>query len=155
MRDVFERFWEKVNMGHVDVCWEWQASCDRGGYGQFGYEGKMAKAHRMAMFLSGKLAELKGNKTNLVLHRCNNKRCVNPNHLYVGTDLDNMRDALKAGVLNTKRRSRHSPEIRQAALDLDLAGKGVSAIARELGVSISFVASLIKRQKKRNSLLDN
>lgn len=80
------RFWDKVLLG--DGCWEWQASL-RTGYGQFKYRGRMERAHRVSwLLLVGPVPE-----GMWVLHHCDNRLCVRPDHLYLGTAKDNARDA--------------------------------------------------------------
>jgi hypothetical protein len=85
--ELEERYWSKVDKGNTDECWEWQASTNRHGYGWFFVDGEPKLAHRV-------IADAKGMDTDgeLVLHHCDNPSCVNPNHLYIGTQADNMRD---------------------------------------------------------------
>ena len=70
-------------------CWEWQGGrTANGGYGVSRYGGKFCRAHRKAwMLLNGPIPE-----GMLVLHRCGNAACVRPDHLYVGSNRDNMID---------------------------------------------------------------
>jgi len=85
------RFWEKVDKGSNNECWNWLASQNGHGYGQIcdGFCG-IVSAHRISWEIHfGPIPEGK-----LVLHKCDNKRCVNPNHLYLGTQSDNRRDAV-------------------------------------------------------------
>jgi hypothetical protein len=89
-----QRFWEKVIKAENDQCWEWQAATDDDGYGIFGIEGcTAAKAHRVSYeWATGiKPGDLK------VLHHCDNPPCVNPQHLYLGTPMDNMQDKIARG----------------------------------------------------------
>lgn len=76
-------------------CIEWGGSCDGGGYGVVKHEGKKWKAHRLAYTLAfGDPGELN------VLHRCDNPPCVNPAHLFVGTQADNAQDMVRKGRMN-------------------------------------------------------
>ena len=86
-----ERFWSKVAKG--ENCWIWQASVDRGGYGTFGFDGRVQKAHRVAyQLVIGPIP------VGLhILHSCDNPRCVNPAHLRAGSRSENMRDKVARG----------------------------------------------------------
>lgn len=85
-------FWWKVRIG--DGCWEWQAARDRRGYGLIRFRGALHRAHRVSWALAhGELP------TACVLHRCDNRSCVRPEHLFLGTQGDNVRDARDKGRL--------------------------------------------------------
>jgi len=88
-----DRFWAKVNKKSSGTCWEWTATLNAKGYGLFGIEGRMRLAHRISWFLNS--AKHPGALS--VLHKCDNPRCVNPEHLFLGTQADNMKDMDKKG----------------------------------------------------------
>lgn len=93
------RFWMKVNkspgQGPIGECWEWTACRTPNGYGQMNTgNGKKDMAHRLAWAFVQKQsppADL------FVCHHCDNRGCVRPSHLYVGTQTDNMRDCARRG----------------------------------------------------------
>lgn len=90
-----ERFLSKVEIKDSKECWEWKAAY-RGKYGAFKFNNKNIDAHRVSYLL------FKGDipKNMYVCHTCDNPKCVNPNHLFLGTHSDNMKDAFNKGRLN-------------------------------------------------------
>ena len=84
-----ERFWSKVNKRNFSECWEWDATIGIDGYGQFWFKGKMIHAHRVSWMIKNDREIPNGM---IALHSCDNKRCVNPYHIRIGTYSDNMAD---------------------------------------------------------------
>lgn len=86
-----DRFWSKVSKG--EGCWLWDGHLQPKGYGNFTVGNKTWKAHRFAWVLTfGAIAD-----GLFVLHRCDNPTCVRPDHLFLGTNDDNMRDMVNKG----------------------------------------------------------
>ena len=75
----------------TDSCWIWTGLSIWNGYGRIWVKGKPKLAHRVSMFL---YKDFDLNSDKLILHKpeCNNRKCVNPDHLYIGDHNDNMRD---------------------------------------------------------------
>jgi hypothetical protein len=86
-----ERFWKRVD--RTGDCWEWQGQLSEKGYGQLQVQGKQKRAHRVSWELSnGPIPD-----GMVIMHRCDNPKCVRPEHLSVGTVADNNRDMQRKG----------------------------------------------------------
>lgn len=92
-RNMMDRFLEKIKVDG-NGCWNWQGYMQKNGYGQFGIStNKSLYAHRVSYELFNK----ESTKGKYVCHKCDNPSCVNPDHLYLGTQLDNIRDSIRNG----------------------------------------------------------
>jgi HNH endonuclease len=90
-----ERFWMQVKK--AEACWIWKGGTDQDGYGCFRGESHgilYHRAHRYSWALHNGRAVP---KYALICHTCDQPRCVRPEHLYLGTSLDNMRDKIRKG----------------------------------------------------------
>lgn len=150
-RPVADRFFEKINKVESG-CWEWSGAIGSHGYGNFaiGSERSSRKteyAHRAAwLIIHGPIPD-----GMVVCHRCDNKRCVNPEHLFIGTQHENVRDCIIKGRANY--RSGPNPKIQGVrhpnarlseeqvkAIFSDM--RPYSKIASDLGVSVSTVHNI-------------
>lgn len=89
--DVITRFWAKVSK--TDTCWLWTACTTHRGYGRLQVDGHALLAHRIAYAL----AYAPPPNDMLVCHHCDNPTCVRPDHLFLGTPLDNRTDCIRKG----------------------------------------------------------
>ena len=91
--NIVDKFWSRVaKTSSIDDCWEWQAGRSSR-YGYFFIPPRNQLAHRVSwMFTYGDIPE-----GMCVCHKCDNVFCVNPNHLFLGTQTDNMRDMKSKG----------------------------------------------------------
>ena len=91
---LVDRFWKSVDKKGEDECWIWKSSLINGRYGSFRFITINTSAHRIAYELThGRIIE----KDTYVLHKCDNRLCCNPKHLFLGTQQDNMNDMIKKG----------------------------------------------------------
>lgn len=85
---INDLFWSYVDIRGPEECWNWRGGLHARGYGHFNSFPRQHRANRIAWILTnGEIPEGK-----MCLHKCNNKKCVNPNHLYLGNYFDNARD---------------------------------------------------------------
>ena len=93
---VRKRFYSKFIAGIIDECWEWKAYKNKSGYGVMRYgskRGNNALAHRISYLLN--MGEIPSGL--FVMHTCDNPPCVNPSHLRLGTNQDNVDDMVNKG----------------------------------------------------------
>jgi hypothetical protein len=159
-RNTPEDFWPKVSTGAPDECWEWQGAKTSGGYGCVSWHGFRVQAHRVAYFLANGGIALSTNfreagvakkYREFVLHRCDNRVCCNPSHLFLGSMRDNQLDAYSK-KRKTQPRSQHS-NAKLTATDVVVIRQRYDAeestqqqLAVEFGVSQRVISLVVRRE---------
>lgn len=144
VRPIVERFEEKFIRCPMSGCWLWTEHANRAGYGVFyPRTGEAWLAHRYSWFLvNGPIPD-----GMLVCHRCDMPACINPAHLFLGTDQDNSDDKIRKSRMR-RGSSRTNAKLRESDVVAVLADQRTHVqIARELGIAPSTISD-IKRGKR-------
>ncbi len=126
--------YEKYVVKKFNSCWEWLKVGDVNGYGMLNYRGKILKAHRVSYSIH--IGEIPKNL--LVLHKCDNPPCTNPDHLFLGSHLDNMKD------MDNKNRRKKKLNLETIKEIKELIVKNISIIeiAKKYNVSESTISRI-------------
>lgn len=123
-------------------CVEFEGYILKSGYGQCWADGRAYQAHRLAY------SRAKGPipKGLLILHRCNNRRCINVEHLYAGTQKQNMQDAIAAGTTLKGERNHRGKLTADDVLSIRVDARPHQEIAEEYQVSRAAISQIIRRE---------
>lgn len=161
-----ESFWARVVIGDDAECWEWGGSTTSSGYGSLSWHGRAVVAHRVAYWLSngGIALETKFREKDrakkykrFVLHRCDNRKCCNPNHLFLGSMRTNLLDAYTK-KRKTQPRSQHAnakltPEqVREIRRRYDTMQATQKELAREFNISQRSISLIVRRESYKDVL---
>lgn len=145
-----KRFWSYVDMSvGMFECWLWTGGITSAGYGAFWFHGRTLGAHRISWELAH--GEILNNL--FLCHHCDNPRCVNPTHLFLGTQRDNVLDCFSKGrrivrrgkeLPYTKLTEANVQEIRQRYAIGNITQQ---KLADEFGVTLANINGIIHRTK--------
>jgi hypothetical protein len=144
LKERFEKFFEKLDSS---ICWEWIGAKSKSGYGQLGVEGKPKLAHRISYEI------YKGEIPNdlFVCHKCDNRKCVNPDHLFLGTRSDNMIDMYLKDRHVTKGESNGSSKLVESdILDIRKSDKSQKELMLIYNISKSQINKIINKKVWRH-----
>ena len=141
--DPETRFWRKVDKAGEGGCWNWTAGTNVYGYGAFGVEPKrIVLAHRYSYEqATGEIAP-----GACVLHSCDNRRCVNPEHLRVGTKAENSRDMVDRNRSSSGERAVYSKLSSQDVVAIRSDPRTHGEIAKQYCVSQSVISRIKSRR---------
>lgn len=152
---VKARFWSKVDIRSPAQCWEWRAFRTSKGYGRMKVGGVMVLAHRISLAL--KIGKWPSNGE-FSCHTCDNRACVNPNHLYLGNALTNAADTSSRERWQGwcgARQGEGNPKARLTKDDVQLirasVGRPYSSIGKDFGVSGSTVRDILTGRTWRSA----
>lgn len=147
LNEVKNRFLSKVEVNESSGCWNWTGSIHGNGYGRFNPFRKPMYAHRFSALLKYGIE-----RSDLdVCHTCDNRRCVNPNNLFIGTRKENMQDAVRKGrttkgkIFNSKLQPNEVITIREMIKN----GCKTQDIADKYNVSTKTINSIKNREHWR------
>jgi len=129
-----ERFWSKVDKRGPDECWEWQGTLNNKGYGNFALKGKCETAQRASYLLN--VGEIPDGQ--VVRHKCDNRSCVNPAHLEIGTYSQNNQDMVNRNRRKYKLTIAQARQIRERLANGELQRE----VAESFGVSKALVSHI-------------
>ncbi|CAK0777783.1 HNHc domain-containing protein [Gammaproteobacteria bacterium] len=139
MKTLHERFSTKYKVDSATGCWNWVSNINSAGYGTFYSRQGNIYAHRVSFELHKGIVP----RAMLVCHSCDNKKCVNPEHLFVGTYQDNLKDSIKKDRWIRSFTEEQAAEIRRR---YQAGGVTQTSIAKEKGVSISTINLIVNNK---------
>ena len=155
MQNIFDFFWSRVEIDDESGCWNWVGAFSNCGYGKFSIGGLQTRAmttqgaHRVSYELF--VGPIEAGK--VIKHKCDNKRCVNPEHLEMGTTSENTQEAYDRNLTNVRKGNEH-PFAKLTTKDIadirEAAANGPHGIQRQLakqyGVCQPTISMIVNRR---------
>lgn len=159
-----EKFWAKVHTRSPNECWDWRGAVTSSGYGNLSWHGLTVQAHRVAYFLTNGGIALPTNfrqegvaarYRRFVLHKCDNRLCCNPEHLFLGSMRSNLLDAYAKGR-KAQPRSMHAnakltaTQVTTIRRRYDTGQNTQQQLAVEFGVTQRVISLLVRRESYKD-----
>jgi len=159
-KQTADSFWARVDQPSAKACWVWIGAKTSSGYGSLMWHGRHVQAHRVAYWLTHggirldtqfRVAGVAKRYRRFVLHRCDNRLCCNPEHLFLGSMRANQLDAYAKGR-KTQPKSKHanaklSPaQVRQIRRAYSAGGVRQVGLAAKYGVSQRCISLIVRNE---------
>ena len=159
-----ENFWSRVDVRGASDCWNWTGALTSSGYGNLSYDGRSVQAHRLAYSLSsGGISRSTGFRVlgrakayrRFVLHRCDNRKCCNPAHLFLGSMRTNQLDAYAKGRKKQPQSKHTNAKLSDVQVITirtlyDAGGVPQEALAERYSVSQRCISLIVRRESYRD-----
>jgi hypothetical protein len=157
LEQMAANFWARINVERDELCWNWRGPCSPSGYGRATFRRWPWRAHRLAWFFThGNIPSDK-----IILHHCDNRKCCNPSHLYIGTWQDNMNDRSARGRCNPSRGSQSVRAVlnETQVVEIKMAAKyrtrGFNRlIAKKYGVHETTISAIVNNYNWKHLCVD-
>ena len=155
LEKIKDRFWDGFTLpAGLLGCWEWGGSVGTNGYARFSVDTIWKSAHRVSYELN--VGPIPAGLN--VCHRCDNPICVNPYHLFIGTDKDNTDDMIKKGRAapadgeNNGHSKLTAQQVREIRKKYKRFKYGYKKLGQEYGVHLSTIHLIVTRQSWTNNI---
>jgi hypothetical protein len=139
---INKRFWSKVDKKESDECWNWKGCTKPKGYGKIVNGKEKFSAHRFSWMIHN------GDPGNLwILHKCDNPSCVNPNHLFLGTPIENTQDMISKNRKPLGEKHNSSKLTNQDIYDIRKSNLTQTKLAEIYGVDQTQISNIKNRKQ--------
>jgi len=152
-----KRFWKYTDRRSSSECWNWTGPLLNSGYSQLGVgsESNGTRAVRMGHRISWLIHFGEVPEEKMVLHKCDNRKCVNPNHLYLGTHKENMQDAYNRMTMSRGEQHHNAKLTKEKVIELRnryADGESIRSLSRSFKLDRATVKAAAIRKTWRQVL---